>query len=635
MPMNSPVGAVETTLAAGWFWDKFGKDIVKSAAGVARERWARYKWSDHEIKYKTRMLECYSTTKLLGNPKEIRLDQIYTDVYVLDKQAAMRRLALEELEDRGVGEDGIESLGDRVDLLPLFRESKRLYLLGKPGAGKSTFLKNVVLKCCSGEIDKTPIFVSLKQWSDSGLDLLPYIEKEFDVCAFPEAGQFIRHLLTSGEAVILFDGLDEVNQEGTRRQGMIDRLTDFARKYTRAQIVVTCRIAATDYSFDKFKYLEIADFTADQQRIFVSKWYADDSSRRQAFLKGWESEENRGLRDLARTPLLLALLCLAFDETLVFPKRRVELYQEALTALLRKWDSSRGVARDNVYKSLSHVRKEQLLCRIASSTFLAKQIFFRRQVLSKHVQQFLCELPKGEESGHDSADAESVINAIEAQHGLLVERAHGIYSFSHLTFQEYFTAEYLVERGKEEVARQAHDHAIDDQWREVLLLVASLMDDASPLLDALLNKMNNFVRDDPKILALIEASTRASNGRAQGAIATGKTVHAGKEVHEDEREQTKIHSELLDAALTLAAQLHFVEVDPAVVRRVRALASIVRKSQALQRIGFFDSRQSARALIKYLKVAAFLLECLQLSVVRARAAYSDALLRPSEQLATY
>ena len=31
----------------------------------------------------------------------------------------------------------------------------------------------------------------------------------------------------------------------------------------------------------------------------------------------------------------------------------------------------------------------------------------------------------------------------ESHHGLLVERATDIYSFSHLTFHEYFTAKYI------------------------------------------------------------------------------------------------------------------------------------------------------------------------------------------------
>ena len=40
------------------------------------------------------------------------------------------------------------------------------------------------------------------------------------------------------------------------------------------------------------------------------------------------------------------MICLAYDETLNIPKRKVELYEEALDALLKKWDSSRKIKRD-------------------------------------------------------------------------------------------------------------------------------------------------------------------------------------------------------------------------------------------------------------------------------------------------
>ncbi|MBO1350960.1 MAG: hypothetical protein EBE86_027955 [Hormoscilla sp. GUM202] len=41
-------------------------------------------------------------------------------------------------------------------------------------------------------------------------------------------------------------------------------------------------------------------------------------------------------------------------------------------------------------------------------------------------------------------DSEAVLKSIEAQHGLLVERAKIIYSFSHLKFHEYFTAREII-----------------------------------------------------------------------------------------------------------------------------------------------------------------------------------------------
>ena len=63
------------------------------------------------------------------------------------------------------------------------------------------------------------------------------------------------------------------------------------------------------------------------------------------------------------------MLCLYFDDTMSFPARRAELYEDALDALLRKWDSSRQIQREGIYQTLSHKRKQQMLAHVATPAF--------------------------------------------------------------------------------------------------------------------------------------------------------------------------------------------------------------------------------------------------------------------------
>jgi predicted NACHT family NTPase len=206
------------------------------------------------------------------------------------------------------------------------------------------------VKAAEELIDKVPIFVSLKQWADTGKELMPFIADRFDVCGFPRARPFVKEILKAGDAIVLFDGLDEVNQEGEQRDKQTRVIKDFVDKYDRTQCLITCRIAANDYSFERFAYVEIADFTHKQMETFVANWFRKggkkDSETCNRFLVEFARDDNRGLRDLARTPLLLTLLCLAFNETLTFPQRRVEIYEEASEALLKRWDASRRIKRD-------------------------------------------------------------------------------------------------------------------------------------------------------------------------------------------------------------------------------------------------------------------------------------------------
>ena len=164
--------------------------------------------------------------------------------------------------------------------------------------------------------------------------------------------------MLSGKAVVLLDGLDEITEWQQKRAFAIREVTKFVKRYPDLQICMTCRIAASDYSFEAFDYVEIADFTRAQQKKFIEQWYGDDDERLGRFSTEWRKEHQRPLREIGKTPLLLALICLAFDETLQFPTRQVDLYLEATEALLKKWDSSRNIHRDNFYKNLPPSRRK-------------------------------------------------------------------------------------------------------------------------------------------------------------------------------------------------------------------------------------------------------------------------------------
>lgn len=507
------------TLATGgakWLWDQYGKSISDKALGKVRERWAKFRWLEAEAKYRSRLYKQHSTIRLLGYPKPISVADIFTDVYVLDKPTALQRFDYSELQSRPLKPEVIYLENKRRPALRLAVTQKRLYILGKPGSGKTSLLKYLTLQACLGKISKTPIFISLKEWADSELEFLPFLVQEFEICAFPNALIFIEHLLERGSVLLLLDGLDEVNQEGGQRVRMISTILAFSKRYPEIQICLTCRIAATEYSFDQFDYIEIADFDEKQFRQFASKWYESDPLRYDRLIQEFEKPENRGLREFTRTPLLLALLCLVFDDTLSFPSRRVDLYQEALDALLKKWDASRRIHRDEVYHRLSPGRKEQLFARIAAQSFEDGSYIIKKDVLVRQITQYLQE-PVGDKDA-DISHGEVVLKTIEAQHGILVERAHNLYSFLHLTFQEYFTARYVIDNAfNGTIARLVRKYFDDARWWEVFLLTASLLDNADAFFEEFVDAITKLVESNETLADLITwADKKASTSRKPG-----------------------------------------------------------------------------------------------------------------------
>ena len=213
--IDPSIAAAILSTVGTWAWDAVGKSAAAKLRGKAGEQAEDFGWKDAAKTYAEELYRQHSTMRVLGKPDPVRLDDVFTDVYILSGASGSRRFPIHELRQREF--DRFEryldrSRRERMAGLDLVKQGRNLFILGKPGAGKTTFLRHVVLETLRGEIARTPIFISLKRWSTSEhRTLLPYLVEQFAICGFPDAGEFVEQLLAGGKAIVLFDGLDEVN----------------------------------------------------------------------------------------------------------------------------------------------------------------------------------------------------------------------------------------------------------------------------------------------------------------------------------------------------------------------------------------------------------------------------------------
>lgn len=455
--------------------------------------------------YAANFYKRHGTLKVLSMPEPISLDSVYVAVQVLNPEHLRFFETIDGLEDlfRQSRDRNFQKKDcEKLPGLTVARNKPYLMVLGAPGGGKSTFLRKVGLEAIKGEKGSyqqpyIPVLLELKNFRNQEINLLEAIAVEFKTCGLPRYEEWTLELLKAGKLLILLDGLDEVPTE--KMSDVVTKIQDFVDLYDKNRFIVSCRTAAYRHNFRRFSDVAVANFDDEQIEGFIKNWFHSKSELAEDCWEKLKGSDYQAAKELAQTPVLLTLICVLYQRSGQFPTNRATLYQRALRVLLEEWNAAKEIPQTQIYKGLDTKRKELMLSEIAYNGFIEDRLFFQKWDLATQLERLLAEMLPDEKL----IDGHAVLLDIDVQHGILVERAESIYSFSHLTIQEFLTALYLYDDAVI-VEQIVNDHFFDRRWEEVFLLLAGLKNNGDALLLAMEKRIQEFVLDNPKLQTILE-----------------------------------------------------------------------------------------------------------------------------------
>ncbi|HEX9922614.1 MAG TPA: SUMF1/EgtB/PvdO family nonheme iron enzyme [Anaerolineae bacterium] len=482
------------------------------AAATLDEDTALARYLHHVVEFNRRLQ--LQGIRSAGQLVSIDLEQIYVTLTATERRAVAAGEAhrLARLDPDHPRETVTQV---KVEVQEALAAHPRLVVLGDPGSGKTTLLRYLALTYArdrGGEAglvtarlalseQRLPILLPLRDFAryleaqhpDSSLDgpklLLDYLRTYFanqDI-ALPE--RFFAGRLQRSECAVLLDGVDEVANVATRHR--VARIIErFTMAYPDNRYVVTSRLVGYTGSArlgEGYVVTRVRDFSESDIRNFVTHWNlaveltlarADTPEARRQAQQLSEAlmhaiQKNERIRELAVNPLLLTVIALVQRYRAQLPERRTELYEEAVEVLLGQWDVAKGLSETTYLggRELDAGDRRSLLEPIALWMMEQQLREIETDELCRHLsQQFTTMISDPHQVGKA---VDGFIRLISERSGLLNERGYGIYSFSHLTFQEHLAGRAVADRP--DYIPYTLTRLADSWWREVILLEAGYL----------------------------------------------------------------------------------------------------------------------------------------------------------------
>lgn len=445
---NLPVGLIKSIL------DKHSDEIEKSLLGFVKDEWEKFK-IDFEKVYETYFIyatDKYSKIKTIFNP------EVPVPIYSFFVTPNLSRTTNEDEKEIIT----MNSVNDAIGI------SNFLLIKGDGGIGKSTLMKHFFLSAISlGEY--IPVYIELKGINKYSVDytIEDIIFNELNRQGSTIKKEYLEYAIKQGCFIFLLDAYDEISSDKT--EYFTDKLKEFCDRYPINNYIVTSRPNSDFYEFPRFTIAETCPFTQEQALELIQKIrYGNDIKA--DFIEQFNRELFSAHKSFATNPLLICIMLITFREYKEIPSKLHLFYSKAFDAMFFKHDDTKDGFKRELLSNLDIESFKIIFSMFCIYTYSINRteftldelgdIFRKIRNKSKHihfdVDKFICDLK----------------NAV-----CVLAKDGNCYYFTHRSFQEYFSAVFLIDKPDMELTKISINMICKDPRRSVRDDVFSMIRD--------------------------------------------------------------------------------------------------------------------------------------------------------------
>ncbi|WP_311567859.1 NACHT domain-containing protein [Photobacterium arenosum] len=365
-------------------------------------------------KYISRSYDRYSRTKtLLYRDAPVKINEFYV------------RTDLELGFDHKIKES---------DFISELQKNKRLVISGTAGSGKSTFCKSVLLDLIENPIGIFPIFVELRHLnSDSETSLFDFILKTLTEIESTFTKSQLDYSLDLGKVLLIFDGFDELNNE--LRERYEKEIVGIASKYQNILLLLSSRPDGRFHSWEEFYVYKVLPLDKEKSKALISKLDYDRQVKRK-FLDVLDKKLYEKHESFASNPLLLTMMLLTYEQIAEIPNKIHLFYEQAFLTLFNKHDSLKSLYKRKSFSNLPLDDFRKLLSAFSIVSYSDRKYYFSEVEIKRYLENAL------RISGVEVDQVHFLNDLLDTV--CIMQRDGNGYTFTHRSFQEYFTSIFIV-----------------------------------------------------------------------------------------------------------------------------------------------------------------------------------------------